>query len=62
MKVVGTTERGDVDQDDLERLIAENGDRLAGIMITYPSTHGVFESDVRIVCDKVHAAGGQGVP
>ncbi|QQB15361.1 aminomethyl-transferring glycine dehydrogenase [Brevibacterium casei] len=60
VQVVATTEGdGSIDLDDLDAKIEKHGDRLAAIMITYPSTHGVFESDVRIVCDKVHAAGGQ---
>lgn len=60
VQVVKTTDGdGSIDLDDLDEKITKHGDRLAAIMITYPSTHGVFESDVRIVCDKVHAAGGQ---
>jgi glycine dehydrogenase len=57
--VVATSNNGDVDLDDLHARIAEHGDRLAALMITYPSTHGVFETRVRDVCDAVHAAGGQ---
>ncbi|RBP62205.1 glycine dehydrogenase (decarboxylating) alpha subunit /glycine dehydrogenase (decarboxylating) beta subunit [Brevibacterium sanguinis] len=59
VQVVGTAEDGSVDMADLEAKIEKNGDRLAAIMITYPSTHGVFEPQVREVCDRVHAAGGQ---
>ena len=60
MRVVGVRcdDRGDIDLDDLEQKIDQHRDRLAALMITYPSTHGVFESTVRSVCDAVHDAGG----
>ncbi len=57
--VIATSENGDVDLADLEAKIAAHADDLAGLMITYPSTHGVYESEVRRVCDAVHEAGGQ---
>jgi glycine dehydrogenase len=57
--VVATGENGDVDLDDLRTKISQHGDRLAGIMITYPSTHGVFEEAVAELCATVHDAGGQ---
>jgi glycine dehydrogenase len=57
--VVACDDRGNVDLDDVVAQLAIVGDRLAAIMITYPSTHGVFESDVVELCDAVHAAGGQ---
>jgi glycine cleavage system P protein (glycine dehydrogenase) len=57
--VVATAPTGDVDLDDLHAKIAEHGPSLAALMITYPSTHGVYEARVREVCDAVHAAGGQ---
>ncbi|MEM6988479.1 MAG: aminotransferase class V-fold PLP-dependent enzyme, partial [Pseudomonadota bacterium] len=57
--VVACDERGDVDVDDLQAKIDANKDSLAAIMITYPSTHGVFEQAVKDVCERVHAAGGQ---
>ncbi|KAE8764189.1 aminomethyl-transferring glycine dehydrogenase [Georgenia thermotolerans] len=57
--VVATDAQGDVDLDDLRRLAAEHADRLAAIMLTYPSTHGVYEERVREVCAAVHDAGGQ---
>ena len=57
--VVGCDERGNVDVDDLRRKLAEHGPRVAALMITYPSTHGVFEAGIREICDLVHAAGGQ---
>ncbi|PVZ03455.1 aminomethyl-transferring glycine dehydrogenase [Actinomycetospora cinnamomea] len=59
VKVVKTTERGDVDLEDLEKVIGEVGEALSAIMITYPSTHGVYEPRVRKVCRLVHEAGGQ---
>ncbi|MFC7406093.1 aminomethyl-transferring glycine dehydrogenase [Georgenia alba] len=57
--VVGTDPSGNVDLEDLRGKVTEHGDRLACIMITYPSTHGVYEEDVREVCAAVHDAGGQ---
>ncbi|MGX5356798.1 aminomethyl-transferring glycine dehydrogenase [Kocuria sp. KH4] len=57
--VVATAGDGSVDLDDLDAKIAAVGDELAGIMITYPSTHGVFEEQVTAVCAAVHDAGGQ---
>jgi glycine dehydrogenase len=57
--VVATAPTGDVDLDDLHAKIAEHGPTLAALMITYPSTHGVYEARVREVCDAVHEAGGQ---
>jgi glycine dehydrogenase len=57
--VVATRENGDVDLDDLRAKIGQHGDRLAAIMITYPSTHGVFEEAVADLCATVHDAGGQ---
>lgn len=50
---------GNVDLADLDRKLAEHGDRLAAIMVTYPSTHGVYEASIGQVCAKVHDAGGQ---
>ena len=57
--VVATGPTGDVDLDDLRAKIDQHRDALAALMITYPSTHGVYEVGVREVCDAVHAAGGQ---
>lgn len=57
--VVKCDDKGNVDLADLKEKIAEYPDRIAAIMITYPSTHGVFEEEVTQVCDAVHAAGGQ---
>ena len=50
---------GNVDLLDLQAKIAQHGDRLAALMITYPSTHGVFEVAIRDICRLVHEAGGQ---
>ncbi len=57
--VVGCDRNGDVDLDDLRAKIAKHGTELAAIMITYPSTHGVYEPAVTDVCALVHDAGGQ---
>ena len=57
--VVGTAPDGGVDIEDLRAKLAEHGDDVAAIMITYPSTHGVYEAHVREVCAAVHEAGGQ---
>jgi glycine dehydrogenase len=56
---VGCDDEGNIDVDDLERLAAEHADELAALMVTYPSTHGVFEQPIRQVCEIVHAHGGQ---
>ncbi|WP_396903528.1 aminomethyl-transferring glycine dehydrogenase [Mycolicibacterium phlei] len=57
--VVACRENGDVDLDDLRAKIAEHADRLSALMITYPSTHGVYEHDIADICAAVHDAGGQ---
>jgi glycine dehydrogenase len=57
--VVATRDNGDVDLDDLRAKIAQHADRLGALMITYPSTHGVFEQDIAEICAAVHEAGGQ---
>ena len=57
--VVKCDERGNVDLEDLRAKAALHGPKLAALMITYPSTHGVFEESVREICDIVHAQGGQ---
>ncbi|MGH4020162.1 MAG: aminomethyl-transferring glycine dehydrogenase [Pseudonocardiaceae bacterium] len=57
--VVGCDPRGDIDLDELRARIGEHRDTLAAIMITYPSTHGVYEETVGEVCALVHDAGGQ---
>jgi glycine dehydrogenase len=57
--VVACDDDGNVDLDDLDAKIARHADRLAAIMVTYPSTHGVYEATIVDVCAKVHDAGGQ---
>jgi glycine dehydrogenase len=57
--VVATAADGTIDHADLTAKIEANKDVLSCIMITYPSTHGVYDADVREVCDAIHAAGGQ---
>jgi len=56
---VACDERGNVDLDDLEAKAKQHHSNLAAVMITYPSTHGVFEEGVRRLCEIVHAQGGQ---
>jgi glycine dehydrogenase len=57
--VVACDRHGNVDVADLEAKAAQNRDRLSALMLTYPSTHGVFESSVRRICQIVHTHGGQ---
>lgn len=57
--VVATAPTGDIDLEDLRRVLAEHEGKVAGIMVTYPSTHGVYEDGIGELCDLVHAAGGQ---
>ena len=56
---VACDERGNVDLEDLRRRAAEHAERLAALMVTYPSTHGVFEEGIGEICDVVHRHGGQ---
>ncbi|WP_366555192.1 aminomethyl-transferring glycine dehydrogenase [Aquibaculum sediminis] len=57
--VVNCDDEGNVDLQDLDAKIGKHADNLAALMITYPSTHGVFEETIIKICDKVHGAGGQ---
>jgi glycine dehydrogenase len=57
--VVKCDDGGNIDLDDLHAKIDKHRDRLAAIMVTYPSTHGVFEETLPQVCEAVHEAGGQ---
>ena len=57
--VVGTRENGDIDVDDLKKKAEQHKDKLAALMVTYPSTHGVFEGHIREVCQIIHEHGGQ---
>ncbi|MDR2891280.1 MAG: aminomethyl-transferring glycine dehydrogenase [Alistipes sp.] len=57
--IVACDERGNIDVEDLKAKAAEHSTELAGLMVTYPSTHGVFESRIREIVDAIHDAGGQ---
>jgi glycine dehydrogenase len=57
--VVASTREGNIDVDDLRAKAAEHSDRLAALMVTYPSTHGVFEESIQDICAIVHEHGGQ---
>ena len=57
--VVACDEAGNVDIADLKAKVSQHAERLAAIMLTYPSTHGVFEVDIQEICGAVHDAGGQ---
>ena len=56
---VACDNQGNVDLTDLDAKLKEHGPRVAAAMVTYPSTHGVFETAIRDICKKVHEAGGQ---
>jgi glycine dehydrogenase len=57
--VVACDDQGNVDLDDLKMKAVEHGDRLAALMATYPSTHGVYEEQIREICAVIHEQGGQ---
>ncbi len=57
--VVKCTDHGDIDLDDLKAKAAQHARRLAALMITYPSTHGVFEEGAKDICSLIHEHGGQ---
>jgi glycine dehydrogenase len=57
--IVACDKRGNVDIEDLKTKTGEHGNRLSALMITYPSTHGVFEESIKEICAIVHAEGGQ---
>jgi glycine dehydrogenase len=57
--VVRCTESGDIDMDDMRAKVDQHGTHLAALMITYPSTHGVFEEGVKDLCKLIHDKGGQ---
>jgi len=61
MKVVPIqcNERGDIDLDDLRTKAEKHSENLAALMVTYPSTHGVFETEIQTICETVHQHGGQ---
>jgi len=56
--VITCNEYGDIDIDDLQSKVTEHKENLAGLMITYPSTHGVFEDNVQDICEIIHKNGG----
>lgn len=57
--IVECDKAGNVDLEDLKRKAAEAGNKLSCLMITYPSTHGVYEEGIREICEAIHAQGGQ---
>jgi glycine dehydrogenase len=57
--VVGCDDAGNIDIEDLKAKIEKHRENLAALMVTYPSTHGVFETEIRNICDLIHEAGGQ---
>ena len=57
--VINTDERGNIDLEDLKSKVKEHKDNLAALMITYPSTHGVFESEIQSINELIHQNGGQ---
>ena len=57
--VVKCDEHGNVDYEDLKKKAEENSENLAALMVTYPSTHGVFEEKITDICDLIHKHGGQ---
>ncbi|HEX3399048.1 MAG TPA: aminomethyl-transferring glycine dehydrogenase [Acetobacteraceae bacterium] len=57
--VVGCDRDGNIDVADLRAKADKHADKLAALMVTYPSTHGVFEAEIREICEIVHAHGGQ---
>ncbi|MEZ5168514.1 MAG: hypothetical protein R2695_19305 [Acidimicrobiales bacterium] len=57
--VVDCDPQGNVDLAHLDKLVSEHRDHLSTLMITYPSTHGVFEVEIRRICEMIHEAGGQ---
>ena len=57
--VVACDENGDIDVADLRQKAEQHKDRLAALMVTYPSTHGVFEESIKEICGIIHANGGQ---
>jgi glycine dehydrogenase len=61
LKIVVTAcdRAGNIDLDDLRAKAAQHADRLSALMVTYPSTHGVFEAPIRDICAIIHASGGQ---
>ena len=57
--VIGTDDKGNIDIENLKIKVKEHKDNLAALMITYPSTHGVFESEIQFINELIHKNGGQ---
>ena len=57
--IVNCDERGNIDVEDLKTKAIQHKETLAALMVTYPSTHGVFEDSIREICEVIHASGGQ---
>ncbi len=57
--IIGCDDNGNVDMDDLRAKAEQHADNLSCLMITYPSTHGVYEESIREICDIIHQHGGQ---
>ena len=57
--VVVCDSKGNIDYDDLLSKVSIHKEKLAALMITYPSTHGVFEENIKQICDLIHEHGGQ---
>ena len=59
ISIVNCDDKGNIDLNELDEKIKQAGNKLAALMITYPSTHGVFEESIVEICEKIHNAGGQ---
>ena len=57
--IVKCDDHGNIDVQDLQEKVVQHGEKLSALMVTYPSTHGVFEERIKEICDIVHQAGGQ---
>ena len=57
--IVKCDEAGNIDVEDLKAKVEKHAEKLSAIMVTYPSTHGVFEVEIKQICEIIHAAGGQ---
>jgi len=57
--VISCDDQGNIDIADLEEKISTHGHELSALMVTYPSTHGVFETSIAKICEMIHSAGGQ---
>ena len=57
--IVACDDKGNIDMNDMNAKVAQNAANLAGLMVTYPSTHGVFEETIKDICALIHINGGQ---